>query len=158
VFSEALVGLEQGGNLYRGNMVVSVSDTKPTMKLLDISKSPDLAREAMKNCTQAFWFGANIRDDRGTNWAAGRIGYTLFHTVATPNDPNFPLNGCRIGGSPHYYSNSQNITPSTSEHPGGVNVLMGDGGVRFVRDGINYATWWALGTKSGGEVLGEGSW
>jgi len=156
-FSEAIVGLEQGGNLYRGNMVVSVSDTKPTMKMLDISQSPDLARQAMKNCTQAFWFGANIREDRGANWAAGRIGYTLFHTVAAPNDPNFPLNGCRIGGSPGYFSNSQNITPSTSEHRGGVNVLMGDGSVRFVKDAINYATWWALGTKSGGEILGEGS-
>ena len=40
-----------------------------------------------------------------------------------------------------------------SYHPGGVNVLMGDGSVRFIKDTINGATWRGLGTVNGGEVL-----
>ena len=40
-----------------------------------------------------------------------------------------------------------------SQHPGGVNVLIGDGSVRFIKNTINGATWIALGSISGGEVI-----
>jgi prepilin-type processing-associated H-X9-DG protein len=42
---------------------------------------------------------------------------------------------------------------ATSHHPGGVNVLMGDGTVRFVKNTIGIQVWWALGTVSMGEVI-----
>jgi prepilin-type processing-associated H-X9-DG protein len=44
---------------------------------------------------------------------------------------------------------------SRSRHPGGVNVLLADGSVRFVEDSISLATWRALGTIGGGEVTGD---
>jgi hypothetical protein len=34
-----------------------------------------------------------------------------------------------------------------------VNVLFADGSVKFIKDSINQPTWWALGTKAGGEVI-----
>jgi hypothetical protein len=34
-----------------------------------------------------------------------------------------------------------------------VNVLLADGSTRFVRDSITLATWQALGTMDGGEVV-----
>jgi prepilin-type processing-associated H-X9-DG protein len=40
-----------------------------------------------------------------------------------------------------------------SRHPGGVNALLGDGSVRFFADSIDPATWSALGTRAGGEVV-----
>ena len=40
-----------------------------------------------------------------------------------------------------------------SYHPGGVNVLLGDGSVRFVKTTVNGATWRALGTVAGSEVV-----
>ena len=40
-----------------------------------------------------------------------------------------------------------------SHHPGGVNVLFGDGSVRFVKSTTQWQTWRALGTISGGEVI-----
>jgi prepilin-type N-terminal cleavage/methylation domain-containing protein/prepilin-type processing-associated H-X9-DG protein len=40
-----------------------------------------------------------------------------------------------------------------SFHPGGVNVLFLDGSVKFIKNTINYGTWYALGTKAGGEVI-----
>ena len=46
------------------------------------------------------------------------------------------------------------MTPS-SRHSGGVNLLLGDGSVRFVRDSVTVATWRALGSRNGGEVLGD---
>ena len=48
------------------------------------------------------------------------------------------------------------VTPlitATSNHPGGVNVCFTDGSVRFVKDSVAVATWWALGTKSGDETV-----
>jgi prepilin-type N-terminal cleavage/methylation domain-containing protein/prepilin-type processing-associated H-X9-DG protein len=40
-----------------------------------------------------------------------------------------------------------------SRHPGGVNVCMADGSVRFVKSTIGVQVWWALGTRAGGEVI-----
>jgi prepilin-type N-terminal cleavage/methylation domain-containing protein/prepilin-type processing-associated H-X9-DG protein len=40
-----------------------------------------------------------------------------------------------------------------SFHTGGVNVCFADGSVHFISDGINFVTWQALGTRSGGEVV-----
>jgi prepilin-type N-terminal cleavage/methylation domain-containing protein/prepilin-type processing-associated H-X9-DG protein len=45
------------------------------------------------------------------------------------------------------------VMPPSSRHPGGVNLALGDGSVRFIKDSINLATWRALGTRSGGEVI-----
>lgn len=45
------------------------------------------------------------------------------------------------------------IMPPSSHHPGGVNVLFGDGSVKFVKDSINVNTWRALGTRAGREVI-----
>jgi prepilin-type processing-associated H-X9-DG protein len=46
-------------------------------------------------------------------------------------------------------------TSTASQHPGGVNSSMGDGSVRFVAQGIAQQTWRALGSPSGGEVVGD---
>lgn len=40
-----------------------------------------------------------------------------------------------------------------AEHPGGCNVLMGDGSVRFAKSTISQAVWPALATIAGGEVI-----
>jgi prepilin-type processing-associated H-X9-DG protein len=42
-----------------------------------------------------------------------------------------------------------------SRHTGGVNVLLGDGGVRFVRNAVDPLTWQAAGSRAGGEVPGD---
>jgi prepilin-type N-terminal cleavage/methylation domain-containing protein/prepilin-type processing-associated H-X9-DG protein len=42
---------------------------------------------------------------------------------------------------------------SRSHHPGGVNTLLGDGSVRFVKNTINGTVWIGLGSINGGEVI-----
>jgi prepilin-type processing-associated H-X9-DG protein len=40
-----------------------------------------------------------------------------------------------------------------SRHPGGVNVLFGDGSVKFLKDTINLSIWQGISTTKGGEVI-----
>jgi prepilin-type N-terminal cleavage/methylation domain-containing protein/prepilin-type processing-associated H-X9-DG protein len=47
--------------------------------------------------------------------------------------------------------------PPSSHHTGGVNVLFGDGAVKFIKDSVNLPVWRALGTRNGGEVLSADS-
>jgi prepilin-type N-terminal cleavage/methylation domain-containing protein len=52
-------------------------------------------------------------------------------------------------------SNSTQNTPANSAHTNGLNVCLMDGSVRFVSKTISIATWRALGSMNGGEVLGN---
>ena len=47
------------------------------------------------------------------------------------------------------------MMPTQSAHAQGVNVGLCDGSVRFVRDSISIATWRAVGSRNGGEVIGS---
>lgn len=46
-----------------------------------------------------------------------------------------------------------NMFASRSRHPGGVNVGMGDGTVRFIKNSISLFTWRAVGSTQGGEII-----
>ncbi len=50
------------------------------------------------------------------------------------------------------------VMPPSSHHPGGVNVVFGDGSVKFIKDSINLPIWRALGTRAGGEVISADSY
>jgi prepilin-type processing-associated H-X9-DG protein len=45
------------------------------------------------------------------------------------------------------------MATARSEHPGGVNLLMADGSVRFVSESISPAAWRGLGTRNGQEPV-----
>jgi len=63
-------------------------------------------------------------------------------------------NGGDCGGQ-GVCSNMGNNIPLNSAHTGGVNVLLGDGSVRFLRDSISIATLAQLATRDDGQVLGD---
>lgn len=74
------------------------------------------------------------------------VPVVLYNHIMTPNG-----NSCGNGFQEGYAS----AFTASSLHGGGVNVSMADGAVRFVSDGIDRKTWWALGTINGNEVLGD---
>jgi prepilin-type N-terminal cleavage/methylation domain-containing protein/prepilin-type processing-associated H-X9-DG protein len=53
------------------------------------------------------------------------------------------------------YDNRRLIFTARSLHPGGVNVALADGSIRFVSNSVNLATWQGLGIAADGAVLGE---
>jgi prepilin-type processing-associated H-X9-DG protein len=82
----------------------------------------------------------------GAPWIWGKHSTTVYYHSSLPGSRScaFPPN--RI------------MTTADSVHPGGVNLLMADGSVRFVKNSINLQTWWALGTRNGGEVVSSDSY
>ena len=53
------------------------------------------------------------------------------------------------------YNNRAIVLAARSQHIGGVQVLMGDGAVRFVSENIDLTIWKGLATQDKGEVLGD---
>jgi prepilin-type N-terminal cleavage/methylation domain-containing protein/prepilin-type processing-associated H-X9-DG protein len=85
---------------------------------------------------------------QGESWAFSMPGYSLGSILLAPNAryPSCNINGANSQFNPGMYNLS-------SRHPGGANVLMGDGSVRFLKDSVNPTTLWALGSRAGGEVI-----
>jgi prepilin-type processing-associated H-X9-DG protein len=103
-------------------------------------------------CDAAWKNGAN-GDARGDKWVHGGMSFTLFNTVVTPNAKNSTWTYCStVASGGAQYANAD------SYHPGGINVLMADGHISFVKDAINQRTWWGLGTINGSEVIGADSY
>jgi prepilin-type N-terminal cleavage/methylation domain-containing protein/prepilin-type processing-associated H-X9-DG protein len=92
---------------------------------------------------------------KGVRWHYGAPGHTMYNHRRPPNDSQ---PDCR-GGLPHSDKSDPNWSflslnvATRSLHPGGVNSLMADGSVKFVKNTINVATWQALGSRNGGEVI-----
>lgn len=95
-------------------------------------------------------------------WDHGSTSHIGFNTVLPPNAP-----AC---GSTTNDDSSDGTWPPSSFHPGGVNVAMTDGSVRFVNDTIDagnsqaasptgvtgqspYGVWGAMGSRSGSEII-----
>ncbi len=108
--------------------------------------------------------GCSLKPTSGhTEWPDGQVQQSGMTTAWPPNkrvqrasDPalDVDLTGQRehLGGPTYAAINSR------SYHPGGVNVLFGDGSVHFVKDSINGVSWRALGTVGGGEILSSDSY
>lgn len=90
--------------------------------------------------------------DFSNGWPFGFYSATLYNHVAPPNWRGFDCgNWSAIIDAPGEHG----IVSARSMHAGGAQVTMGDGSVRFVSENINVGLWRALGTRAGGEVVGE---
>ena len=151
-FSEGLTGKANAGNSYRGNAITGVTDPgSDTLANALMNQSTVIA--GLQACASAFQnTPANVSTAKGQVWAFGATNYALFNTVQTPNDPQYRNNGCRFG-CPGCGLDQSFSEPATSQHSGGVNVLMGDGSVKFIKDSIDRTIWWKLGTRAGADMV-----
>ncbi|WZO97629.1 DUF1559 domain-containing protein [Isosphaeraceae bacterium EP7] len=106
--------------------------------------------------------GAAAKDKTGTygksntlgqNWSLGLVGYSMGNTLLGPNPkyPNCSVNGTGTLQSPGVFGLS-------SLHPGGANIVLADGSVRFLKDSVSLPTIWALGSRAGGEIVSADAW
>ena len=84
----------------------------------------------------------------GEHWSVGLMSFTLGTTLLPPNSryPNCSTNGANTVETP-------GMMNLRSFHPGGANVVMCDGSVKFVKDSITMPALWALGSINQGEIL-----
>jgi prepilin-type N-terminal cleavage/methylation domain-containing protein/prepilin-type processing-associated H-X9-DG protein len=90
----------------------------------------------------------------GRLWAEGIYGHGLGNLIVPPNSP-YPYCQFENGDGD---MDSGTIIGLTSYHPGGANVCMLDGSVRFLKNSVSYTTIWALGSEAQGEVLSSDSY
>ena len=89
----------------------------------------------------------------GEAWALGLPSYSLGNLLVPPN-PKTP--NCNVTSSNAV--NQPGVYGLSSYHPAGANVLMADASVRFLKDSVSIEAVWALGSRSGGEVLSADSY
>jgi len=87
---------------------------------------------------------------RGDVWCEGIFAHTLGNILTGPNAP-YPSCDINIGGGDT--DDSYGYFGMQSNHPGGCNVLMADGSVRFLKNTVNQLTVWALASAAQGEVI-----
>jgi prepilin-type N-terminal cleavage/methylation domain-containing protein/prepilin-type processing-associated H-X9-DG protein len=161
-FSEALVSNFGGSNAgsldnsgmstnYGGTSTTGVSGACGAAQQYDANQNPAAVIAGLRACTVAVQKRQGLNNTRGIFWEVGSLGMTMFNTIATPNATQYNWGDCRCTGGG--YPNDATFSNANGNHPGGVTVLMADGSVRFVKNSINQATWWALGTRGNGEVI-----
>jgi prepilin-type N-terminal cleavage/methylation domain-containing protein/prepilin-type processing-associated H-X9-DG protein len=88
----------------------------------------------------------SIGPNRMSVWVDGNLSQGMYNHALTPNSPQLD---CLIT----FNSISYGWKAARSRHPGGANVLLGDGSVSFVKNSINGAVWAAVGSRAGGEIV-----
>jgi len=85
----------------------------------------------------------------GYTWIQGMYGNSLGNTLLAPN-PAYP--NCQLepwGGD----MDAPGMWGLSSYHPGGANVAMADGSVRFLKSSTDMRTVWAIGSRAGSETV-----
>lgn len=87
--------------------------------------------------------------DYSNGWPFAWYFSALYNHVATPNWQGLDCGSfSTVADTPGEHA----IVAARSMHGGGVNVLFGDGSVRFVSDGVDRGVWRAVGTRNAGEA------
>jgi prepilin-type N-terminal cleavage/methylation domain-containing protein/prepilin-type processing-associated H-X9-DG protein len=161
LFSERLLGSAAADP----NPIVSSPNAKraiflnpPNMSVAANSGNQQLAIQSIAACQSLPGTTA-----ANTSWLIG-FSYTMaypWHSVVNRythyNTPN-KLTCLMSSDTGGLWGGLDGIITATSNHPGGVNVCFADGSVRFVKDSVAPNTWWAIGSRNGGEVLSSDSY
>ena len=104
--------------------------------------------EAVQLCRDFNWRDLTYQrvSEVGAPWIYGYHSTTSYWHSGPPNTRSCMFPPSRI------------MTVANSRHPGGVNVTLADGSVKFFKDTINLGVWRALGTRNMGEVISADSY
>jgi prepilin-type N-terminal cleavage/methylation domain-containing protein/prepilin-type processing-associated H-X9-DG protein len=126
--------------------------------------TPQMELPAMGSAVFLQWTqlcAAALGTDRASNtsflgeyWAFGQNSVTFGDCNLAPN-PKIPncISDATTGG----YS-TPGMNTLSSFHPGGANILLTDGSVRFLKDSTSLMVVWALGSRAQGEIISADSY
>jgi prepilin-type N-terminal cleavage/methylation domain-containing protein/prepilin-type processing-associated H-X9-DG protein len=130
-YSESLMG---GGGADGGSM------TDPVRQVLTLGGS------TVTDDGSCGGGGGVWSNQRGAKWIDGHYADANYNHHLMPNDPRWDCSNA---------SHNPGQAAARSAHSSGVNLMMGDGSVRFIRNSIDPFTWRGMSTRAGGEVLGD---
>jgi prepilin-type processing-associated H-X9-DG protein len=87
-------------------------------------------------------------------WATGEIRCATYNHYLPPNSSTYDCITNDALPGPGQYT-AIGFRAARSRHTGGVNLLLGDGSVRFVSNTVRPETWRAIATRNGGEVTSD---
>ncbi len=161
MWSEHLFGLNDPGT-NNGNLVPR-SDPRAlrAMFLVSMNLTADDSANGAANALSFYQQCANISGTTvsqgtrnvGCHWnlsMAYALPNTAYNHVNTPNTPRCTYTNSQ---DTNWWCGTMCSAAPTSNHSGGVNVCMADGSVKFIKNSIAYATWWAVGTRNQGETV-----
>jgi prepilin-type processing-associated H-X9-DG protein len=122
-------------------------------------------QQADPNNKKVYAAAASIGTWRGTRWSDGIVSMSGFQTILPPNSPSCSESGGTAGSD-----SKAGIYSAGSHHPGGVQVVLADGSVRFIAETVDtgnlsatdpgvtggaspYGVWGAMGTRGSGEPV-----
>jgi prepilin-type N-terminal cleavage/methylation domain-containing protein/prepilin-type processing-associated H-X9-DG protein len=139
------------GRISKGGVLVSHEKTKfgsitdGTSNTLVVGEQSDFCKDAgngKRDCRSDFGHGFAM----GPGWAGENRHWNLTTVRYRVNDKTWENKG--VGDT--YYGQNR---PLQSAHSGGINGLMGDGSVRFIRDSIDLPTLYNVSNRDDGKVL-----
>jgi prepilin-type N-terminal cleavage/methylation domain-containing protein/prepilin-type processing-associated H-X9-DG protein len=98
--------------------------------------------------------GQQNKSELGRTWHEAMMGLSLGNMLLPPN-PTYP--NCQVQ-SWDGDMDAPGMMTLSSYHPGGCNVAMADGSVRFLKSSTAMNIIWSLGTRAGGEVISSDSY
>jgi len=156
-FVEALTGDYNRFDNIRRNMGSGVGIPSNFMQF-DVRTQSTALRQGMQQCTTFIQKTPGSNSNRGYRWQTGSPGLSLTNLVLTPMSTTAPFSACRMDCSSGCGSDFGHLFSTSSNHPGGANVLMTDGSVKFMKASVAEQTWWALATRDSGEVVSSDSY
>jgi prepilin-type N-terminal cleavage/methylation domain-containing protein/prepilin-type processing-associated H-X9-DG protein len=152
-FGESLIGSQQKLQVkWRSGPCLSGTRNY----LLDANSNPQVVLDQLKAC-EAGWVSQTTsspgsQNQKGFRWCENLLGFTFINTIVPPSPGDYRFTWCKIGQTNSNASDGQ-YQNVNSNHPGGANLLFGDGSVKFIKSSIQMKTYWALGSKANGEVI-----
>jgi prepilin-type processing-associated H-X9-DG protein len=101
------------------------------------------------NCLAA----TSLSAERMFSWVDGSYSYGLYAHHHPPNALTLDCITVLHDTQGNNLALSQGWKGARSRHPGGANVLFGDGSVHFAKSSIDPVAWGAVATRAGGEVI-----
>ena len=152
--SEGLVGTSNISGVTQKSRNVTFMQVGSIVQTINVASMVPVGTQApgtqLSSILNACLSTTNLQNLRGNQWANGDNNYTMFTTIVPPNSTQYNFGACKSGGGG---ADDAEIVNANSNHPGGVNVVMGDGSVKFMKSTIAWNIWWGLGTRAGGEVI-----
>ena len=141
-------GFTPGAGSMRGFFDYRLTQPPPTIaSVTDGTSNSILVGEMMPSraADSNFWFqnGGLAGMTVPLGWNANTVDPNSANCNSNWQAPSAPL-GCRFGAAAKGF---------VSLHPGGANFSFADGSVHFLKVTINQATYCALGSRAGGEVI-----